>query len=75
MGSGTAWLDTGTHDSLIEASTFVRTIENRQGIPIGCPEAIAYDNGWIGANDIERIIERYSLDHSYRKFLLRLLES
>jgi glucose-1-phosphate thymidylyltransferase len=75
LGSGTAWLDTGTHDSLIEASTFVRTIENRQGIPIGCPEAIAYDNGWIGANDIERVIERYSLDHSYRKFLLRLLES
>jgi len=75
LGSGTAWLDTGTHDSLIEASTFVRTIENRQGIPIGCPEAIAYDNGWIGANDIERVIERYSLDHSYRKFLLRLLEN
>jgi len=74
LGSGTAWLDTGTHDSLIEASTFVRTIENRQGIPIGSPESTAFDNGWIVASDIEKAIEQYPEEHSYRNFLLRLFD-
>ena len=50
LGTGTAWLDTGTHESLVDASSFVRTIENRQGIPIGSPEAVAYTQGWINSN-------------------------
>ena len=49
MGRGYAWLDTGTHDSLVEAAEFVRTIERRQGLKIGCPEEIAFENGWISS--------------------------
>tara|TARA_B100000212_G_C27382563_1_gene537742 strand:+ start:2022 stop:2891 length:870 start_codon:yes stop_codon:yes gene_type:complete len=74
LGTGTAWLDTGTHDSLIEASSFVRTIENRQGIPIGSPEAAAYKNNWIDKNDILKMIESYPSDHNYKNLLLKFLE-
>ena len=74
LGTGTAWLDTGTHDSLIEASSFVRTIENRQGIPIGSPEAAAFKNGWINKADVFKIIETYPEDHSYKNLLLKYLE-
>lgn len=74
LGTGTAWLDTGTHDSLIEASTFVRTIENRQGTPIGSPEAVAFKNSWINEDDLRELIEEYPAEHSYSKFLLRLFE-
>ena len=75
LGSGTAWLDTGTHDSLIEASTFVRTIEHRQGIMIGCPEEVAYRSKWIDSDDIKNLVERYPESHSYRTYLLNLLNN
>ena len=54
LGRGFAWFDTGTHDSLIEAGEFVRTIENRQGYRIGCLEEIAYHHGWL---DAQRLID------------------
>jgi glucose-1-phosphate thymidylyltransferase len=54
LGRGFAWLDTGTHDSLIEASNYIQTIENRQGLKVCCPEEIAYMNGWIDAEQLQR---------------------
>ncbi len=75
LGTGTAWLDTGTHDSLIEASSFVRTIENRQGNPIGSPEAVSYKNGWIGMDDVRKMISHYPDGHSYKNLLLKFLEN
>jgi len=75
LGSGTAWLDTGTHDSLIEASTFVRTIEKRQGIRIGSPEGVAYKNKWITSKQLQNIAEKYSLENGYRHYLLDLIEN
>ena len=74
LGTGTAWLDTGTHDSLIEASSFVRTIENRQGTPIGSPEAAAFANNWISKKDIIRRLEIYSDEHNYKNLLLKFLD-
>ncbi|WP_114241361.1 glucose-1-phosphate thymidylyltransferase RfbA [Dyella sp. C9] len=54
LGRGFAWLDTGTHDSLIEASNYIQTIENRQGLKVCCPEEIAYQNGWISAEQVRQ---------------------
>jgi glucose-1-phosphate thymidylyltransferase len=74
LGSGTAWLDTGSHDALIEASTFVRTIEKRQGIRIGSPEGVAYKNQWITSKQLQNIAEKYSFDNGYRHYLLDLID-
>ena len=55
MGRGYAWLDTGTHDSLLEAGQFIATLEKRQGLKVACPEEIAYRSGWIGAAELEAL--------------------
>lgn len=74
MGRGMAWLDTGTHDSLLEASQFVQTIEKRQGLKIACPEEIAWRNSWISNEQIRNIAN--SLEKSgYGEYLLRLLDN
>ena len=72
MGRGMAWLDTGTHESLLDASQFIQTIEQRQGLKIACPEEIAFHQGWIGAQDIERLA-RPLAKNAYGRYLLRLL--
>jgi glucose-1-phosphate thymidylyltransferase len=74
LRSGTTWLDTGTHNSLMDASLFVRTIENRQGTPIGSPEAVAFKNGWIEGDDVMKLISEYPDDHGYKKLLIRFVE-
>jgi len=72
LGRGIAWLDTGTHDSLIQASTFIETIENRQGLKVACPEEIAYHNGWIDADSVRR--RGRELEKSgYGRYLLGLV--
>lgn len=73
MGRGVAWLDTGTHESLAQASSFIQTVEERQGLKIACPEEIAYGWGWISANDIERLAEPLR-KNNYGTYLLSLIE-
>lgn len=73
MGRGHAWLDTGTHESLLEASLFIETIEKRQGLKIACPEEIAYRKGYISAADVERIAQPY-LKNGYGQYLIRMLK-
>ena len=73
LGRGTAWLDTGTHESLLQASVFVETIEARQGLKIACLEEIAHHRGWIGGEDVARIAEAMHRDNPYRHYLLGLL--
>jgi len=72
LGRGVAWLDTGTHEALLQASTFIQTIETRQGLMVACLEEIAYRMGWIGAADVERIAKPMR-DNTYGQYLLRLL--
>jgi glucose-1-phosphate thymidylyltransferase len=69
MGRGMAWLDTGTHESLLEASQYIETIERRQGLKIACPEEIAYRLGYIGAADLERLGSAMQ-KNSYGQYLL-----
>ena len=73
LGRGFAWLDTGTHESLLEAGHFVETIEKRQGYKIACLEEIAFHNGWLGKDDLRRIGQSLS-KNAYGQYLLELLE-
>lgn len=73
LGRGYAWLDTGTHDSLVQAATFVQTIQARQGFMVSCPEEIAYRMGWINSNDLFRLAEPVQ-KNEYGQYLLRLAE-
>lgn len=72
MGRGFAWLDTGTHESLHEASAFVETLEKRQGLKISCIEEIAYDKGYISKESLKSIAENYS-DSSYGEYLKKIV--
>ncbi|WP_278462710.1 glucose-1-phosphate thymidylyltransferase RfbA [Stutzerimonas kunmingensis] len=72
MGRGYAWLDTGTHESLLEAGQFIETLERRQGLKVACPEEIAYRNQWIDSQQLERLAEPLS-KNGYGKYLKRLL--
>ncbi len=73
LGRGMAWLDTGTHDSLLEASTFIHTIEQRQGLKVACPEEIAYRMGYISADEL-KVLAAKIRKSTYGKYLERLLE-
>jgi len=73
LGRGYAWLDTGTHDALLEASEFVRSIQHRQGLLIGCLEEIAYTRGLISESDLRKLVGRYEKT-AYGRYLLRLVE-
>jgi glucose-1-phosphate thymidylyltransferase len=72
MGRGMAWLDTGTHESLMQAAHFIQTIELRQGLKIACPEEIAYRSGWIGAEQVARVAASLK-NTGYGDYLQRLL--
>lgn len=73
LGRGFAWLDTGTHESLLEAGMFVETIEKRQGFKIACLEEIAFNHGWLSAQDLQRIGQQLS-KNSYGQYLLSLVD-
>ncbi|MFS8137569.1 MAG: glucose-1-phosphate thymidylyltransferase RfbA [Thermomonas sp.] len=73
MGRGYAWLDTGTHESLVEASTYIETIEKRQGLRVCCPEEIAFHNGWINEDQLRALAQPLA-KNGYGQYLLSLLE-
>lgn len=73
LGRGMAWLDTGTHESLLEAGQFIATIENRQGLKVACPEEIAYRKGYIDAAKLEQLAQPLK-KNAYGQYLLRLLD-
>ena len=72
MGRGYAWLDTGTHDSLLEAGQFIATLEKRQGLKVACPEEIAYRAGWISAAQLEQQAQPM-LKNGYGQYLMQVL--
>ncbi|WKZ85923.1 glucose-1-phosphate thymidylyltransferase RfbA [Ralstonia pickettii] len=72
MGRGLAWLDTGTHESLLEASSFIATLQNRQGLMVACPEEIAYRNKWIDADQVAELAAPLT-KNAYGQYLLRIL--
>ncbi len=73
MGRGYAWLDTGTHDSLLEASSFIATLQKRQGLQVSCPEEIAYGNKWISAEQLARLAAPLAKTN-YGRYLLSLIK-
>jgi glucose-1-phosphate thymidylyltransferase len=73
LGRGIAWLDTGTHDSLLEAATFIHTIEKRQGLKVACPEEIVYRLGYINADQLRTLASKIAKS-TYGQYLLRVLE-
>jgi len=73
MGRGYAWLDTGTHNSMLEASNFIKIIEERQGLKIGCIEEIAYRNGWINAEQLKKLAQPL-MKSGYGQYLMKILE-
>jgi len=72
MGRGYAWLDTGTHDSLLDAAGFIATLQKRQGLMVACPEEIAYRQGWISAEVVEKVASQLS-QNSYGQYLTKML--
>ena len=72
LGRGTAWLDTGTHESLLQAATFIQTVEQRQGLKIACLEEIAYRMGYINEEQLSKLTAELS-NNSYRQYLLDFL--
>jgi glucose-1-phosphate thymidylyltransferase len=72
MDRGYAWLDTGTHDSLLDAGQFISTIENRQGLKVACPEEVAYRQGWIHATQLEELAKPL-LKNQYGQYLMKVL--
>ena len=73
LGRGFAWLDTGTHDSLLQASTFVETIENRQGYKVCCPEEVAFRMGFIDGRQLAKLIEPFK-NIGYGRYLRQILD-
>ena len=74
MGRGTAWLDTGTHNSLLDAANFIKVVEDRQGLKISCVEEIAYRMGYISVNELSRLAESFG-NNGYGEYLLSVIES
>lgn len=73
MGRGYVWLDTGTHDSLLEAASFIATLQKRQGLQVACPEEIAYRQGWISAEQLQKLAATLA-KNGYGQYLLSLLK-
>ena len=72
MGRGYAWLDTGTHDSLLDAAGFIATLQKRQGLMVACPEEIAYRQGWISAEAVQKVADLLK-KNSYGQYLSKIL--
>jgi len=72
MGRGFAWLDTGTHDSLLDAAGFIATLQKRQGLMVACPEEIAYRQGWISAETVQKVASQFS-KNNYGQYLRKIL--